>query len=51
MVIRYTPYQRNAEGRIFVDPDLGDRPATKDSTALLRAAPLAGWLSAPDGER
>ena len=51
MVIRYTAYRRNADGNLYVDPDDPEFPASEDRTAVLRAAPLAQWLSSAGGAR
>lgn len=49
MVIRYEAYCRNAEGRIYVDPDRG--AARQNQTALLQLAPPADWLTRTGGQR
>ncbi|MGW0582405.1 hypothetical protein ACWD25_42230 [Streptomyces sp. NPDC002920] len=51
MVIRYTAYLRNADGNLYVDPDAPDFAASRDRTALLKAAPKPQWLTGTGGER
>ncbi|WP_416976673.1 hypothetical protein [Streptomyces sp. T028] len=50
MVIRYTAYLYDDEGRKYVDPDAPEFAASEDRTAVLRVAPEPQWLTATGGE-
>ncbi|MFJ2004759.1 hypothetical protein [Streptomyces chartreusis] len=50
MVIRYTAFLLNEDGRKYYDP-AGEDAASQARTAVLRFAPEPRWLSTAGGER
>ncbi|SHI66316.1 hypothetical protein [Streptomyces sp. 3214.6] len=51
MVIRYTAYLYDEQGRKYVDPDAPEFAASQDRTAVLKVAPAPEWLSTTGGDR
>jgi len=51
MVIRYTAYLYDEQGRKYVDPEDPQFAASQDRTAVLRVAPQPQWLTSTGGEQ